>query len=68
MPLVAEYWYYETVALREGQQLMDTTGLTGWSGFSGGIGLRVNQFRVDYVFATRSDLGNLNMFSLLTQF
>jgi hypothetical protein len=63
--LGAEYWYHQAIALRVGQQLMDTTGLSGWSGFSAGIGVRFSGVQLDYAFATRGDLGNLNIFSLL---
>lgn len=63
--LGAEYWFQQVVALRAGQQLVDTTGLSGWSGFSAGLGIKVDHVQFDYAFATRGDLGNLNLFSLL---
>jgi hypothetical protein len=63
-----EYWYHDHLALRMGQQLMDTTGLSGWSGFSIGVGLKIEKIQIDYTFATRGDLGNFNLVSLVTGF
>ncbi len=63
--LGAEYWYHQAIALRVGQQLMDTGGLSGWSGFSAGMSFRFSAVQLDYAFATRGDLGNLNIFSFL---
>jgi hypothetical protein len=62
-----ELWYHDIVALRMGQQLMTTTGLTGLVGFSAGAGLRQGPIQLDYAFATRGDLGNVNMISLLAR-
>jgi hypothetical protein len=59
-----EYWYHDRISLRAGQQLMDTTGLSGWSGFSIGVGLRIDKIQIDYAFASRGDLGNINLVSL----
>jgi hypothetical protein len=62
-----EFWYHDIVALRLGQQLVRTPGLTGLSGFSAGVGVRDGPVQLDYAFATRGDLGNINMVSLLVK-
>jgi hypothetical protein len=59
-----EYGYHDRLFLRAGQQLMDTTGLSGWSGLSVGVGIRIDKIQIDYAFATRGDLGNFNLISL----
>jgi long-subunit fatty acid transport protein len=66
--LGAEFWYHDLVALRAGQEFTDTTGLSGWGGFTTGIGLRLNQIQLDYAFATKGDLGNTNLVSLMGRF
>jgi hypothetical protein len=63
-----EYGYHDRLFLRAGQQIMDTTGLSGWSGFSVGVGLKIDQIQIDYAFATRGDLGNFNLISLASGF
>jgi hypothetical protein len=63
-----EYHYHDHLFLRLGQQLMDTTGLSGWSGLSVGAGLKIDKIQIDYAFATRGDLGNLNLISLVSGF
>ncbi len=63
----AEFWYHDVVALRLGQQIMNAPGLTGLVGFSAGAGLRDGVLQLDYAFATRGDLGNTNMITLLAK-
>jgi hypothetical protein len=62
-----EFWYHDVVALRLGQQVMNTPGLDGLVGFSAGAGLRDGNLQLDYAFATRGDLGNTNMVTLLAR-
>jgi len=66
--LGVEYGYHDHLFLRMGQQLMDTTGLSGWSGYSVGVGIKIEAVQIDYAFATRGDLGNLNLISLAAGF
>jgi hypothetical protein len=63
-----EYAYHDRLFLRAGQQIMDTTGLSGWSGLSVGVGLKIEKIQIDYAFATRGDLGNFNLISLASGF
>jgi hypothetical protein len=62
-----EFWYHDLVALRLGQQIMNTPGLDGLVGFSMGAGFRDGPIQLDYAFATRGDLGNTNMVTLLAR-
>jgi hypothetical protein len=61
-----EYSYHDKLFLRVGQALTDTTGLSGWSGFSAGVGIEFDKIKIDYAYAQLADLGTINMISLAT--
>lgn len=66
--LGVEYAYHDKLFVRAGQQLLDTTGLSGWTGFSLGVGIKIESIQIDYAYASRGDLGNLNLISLTAGF
>jgi hypothetical protein len=67
--LGVEYSWMDTLAVRAGQRFQNTAaGLSGWSGFSAGAGVKYQKLELDYAFATQGDLGNFNMVSLLVHF
>jgi hypothetical protein len=63
-----EYSYHDKLFLRIGQALTDTTGLSGWSGFSAGVGIEFDKIKLDYAYANLADLGTINMISVATDF
>jgi len=68
LALGVEYRWHELLAVRVGQRLEDTAGLSGWSGFSAGVGVSYAKLEVDYAFSTQADLGATNEVSLLARF
>lgn len=63
-----EYCYHDKLFLRVGQALTDTTGLSGWSGFSAGVGIEFDKIKLDYAYANLADLGTINMVSIASDF
>lgn len=59
-----EYWLIDAFALRAGYR----TDLDVGSGFSGGIGLKVLNYQIDYGFAPYGKLGDTHRISLSMEF
>ncbi|HTC20263.1 MAG TPA: PorV/PorQ family protein [bacterium] len=64
----AEYRWHDLLAVRVGQRLEDTAGLSGWSGLSAGVGVDYAKLELDFAFSTQADLGSTSEVSLLARF
>ncbi len=59
-----EYWLIDTFAIRAGYRTDEDMG----SGFSGGIGLKLMNYQIDYGFAPYGELGDTHRISLRMDF
>ncbi len=59
-----EYWIARMLALRAGYSSESDIG----TGFTAGVGVRVDRFQVDYAFADEDELGNAHRISLNYRF
>jgi hypothetical protein len=66
--LGAEQWITEYFSIRGGYQYKKENSLGGLFGFTGGIGIRVSQYYIDYSFVPMADLGSAQRISLNVKF
>lgn len=59
-----EYWIAPMLALRAGYSSVSDAG----TGFTAGLGLRVNQLQLDYAFADENELDNAHRISMTYRF
>lgn len=63
-----EYWYNQVVAARLGYQVKNTGDLGGATGLTGGVGVKVAMFEVDYALVSFGDLGLTHQVGLVFNF
>jgi outer membrane protein OmpA-like peptidoglycan-associated protein len=63
-----EYWFFNTVALRAGYKFSQLNSLGQLSGLTGGLGLRITDYTLDYAYADYGLLGVTHRVSLTAAF
>lgn len=58
-----EYWFDNTVALRAGYKLSEINSLGSASGLTAGLGVRYQDYTLDYAFAPYGELGSTHRIS-----